>query len=111
MAKAKVIVVRAVNGDQRSNPIKIYVTDEDKLKDLPKQFVLRIDDATNSRTEEAVLNLGNSNVGLFASHNPEWLTEAVTGFRRDMDGVTCIIAERLKDDVPTVSKLTKVEAY
>ena len=109
MAKHAIILVRAINGKEVSKPIKVYRTDP--TADLPKQFVLRIDEGVNNQTGEETLKLHNSNIGIFASHNPDWLTEALTGYRRDIDDVTCVICEQLVDSVPTLSKLNKVEAY
>lgn len=104
---ANTILIRAVNGNQTSKPIKVFIT---KDIDLPKQFVLRVDLSSNRDGEEQ-LKLNNINYGLIASHDPAWLTEALTGFRRDQEGTTFVIAEQVKDDMPAIAKLSKVEAY
>lgn len=105
---ADTILVRAINGNVKSKPIKVFQTKTDVK--LPSQFVLRLDASVNREGEEQI-KLNNINLNLIASHNPEWLTEAVTGFRRDKDEVTYIIAELVKDDMPVTTQLAKVEAY
>lgn len=108
MANVPSIRIRAVNGNNKSQPVKVYRTSAEV--ELPKQFVLRLDTATNNQGEE-VIRVNNGNYNLIASHNPEWLEGVVTGFRRDQGDVTYIIAEVSTDDMPAINKLANVEAY
>lgn len=102
------ILVRAINGKAKSEPFNVL----DRLgKDLPKQFVLRIDERTSKVTGEPELVVGNYDLGLIGGHQVEYLTDKVTGYRRDFQGVTCIICERFNDELPTVAKLAKEETY
>lgn len=102
------ILIRAVNGTAKSKPVKVFRTKDDVA--LPKQFVLRLDTNTNRDGEEQ-LRLSNINLNLIASHNPDWLSEALTGFRRDHNDVTYVIAELFREDLPVTTQLAKVEAY
>lgn len=105
---ADTILVRAVNGTATSKPFKVFRTAT--TVELPKQFVLRLDDAVNREGNEQI-KVNNINLNLIASHDPEWLTETVTGFRRDQNGATFVIVELVKDELPATNKLAKVEAY
>lgn len=105
---ADLILIRAINGKTKSKPIKVYRTSTDI--DLPAQFVLRLDTMINNMGEEQ-LRISNSAINLIASHNPDWLTEALTGFRRDHHDQTYIIAERFRDDIPQIKSLAKEETY
>lgn len=105
---ANIILIRAVAGASKSRPIKIYRTDDSV--ELPKQFVLRIDQSVN-RDGEDQLTISNGNIGLISSHSPEWLTTALTGFRKDYKDATFIVAERYTDNIPTTKALANEEAY
>lgn len=107
---SKTILVRAVNGTERSNPIKAYFVGDD-VKALPSQFILRLDDGVSKQTGEPTLKITNGDLEVYASHNPEWLLNAVTGYRRKLGDVTCIIVERVKDDVPTLAAANKAEVF
>lgn len=103
------ILINAVNGTEKSNPFVAYLTKEEA--DLPKQFVVRLDETTN-RDDEPQLRISNANVGIIVSHTPVYLTGILTGFRRQSDEDTvCVICERFKDDVPSVKAIAKSEVF
>lgn len=104
---ADIIVVRAVNGAEKSKPFRMYRTSEAQL---PKQFVLRLDAGTD-RLGKDIIKVGNSNIGLIASHDPDWISETLTGYRRKQDDATFVIAEVMVDNIPAIGKLAKVEAF
>lgn len=107
---SKTILVRAVNGSERSTGIKAYFTGDD-VKKLPAQFLLRIDDGVNKQTGKPTLKITNSDLDVYASHNPEWLSNAVTGYRRKVGDVTCIIVERVQDDLPNLLTAELAEVF
>jgi hypothetical protein len=104
---ANVILIRAVNNNETSRPFQIHLTQE---RDLPKQFVLRIDPTVNNKGEDR-LKVNNINLNLISNHDPDWLSEVLTGFRRDEGDVVYIIAERAVENMPAINKLAKQEAY
>lgn len=101
------ILVTAVAGKETSKPFVLYTTTEDEL---PKQMVLRVEDDVN-RNGDPTLKLSNGNLGVIVSHQPEYITNIITGFRVDVQDVTCIVVQRFVDDVPTLAIAKKGEAY
>lgn len=104
---AKKFLVTAINGKTKSLPFVLYTTEETVFEG---QAVLRIDEDVN-RSGEPTLKLSNGNLGLIVSHQPEYITERLTGFRRDVKDVTCVIVERFVDNLPTVSAAAKGKVY
>ena len=107
------ILINAVMGKGkdavRSKPFVAYLTKEEA--DLPKQFSARLDETTN-RDDEPQLRISNANVGVIVSHTPAYLEGILTGFRYQYDEETvCVVCERFKDDVPSVSALAKSEVF
>ncbi len=90
----QLIEIQAINESIRSSPIRVWLKSRD-IK-LPQQFVLRIDEVVSKKGEKKLLKISNANLNLIASHEPEILIKSVAGFRRDVEGVTCIIAEMVK---------------
>ena len=107
MAATK-ILINAVNGTEKSKPFVAYLTKEEA--DLPKQFVLRLDDSVN-QDDEPQLRVSNANIGVIVSHQPAYLTGILTGFRHQVEDTVCVICERFKDDVPSIKALAKSEAF
>ena len=104
---AKKILVTAVTGKLVSKPFTLYTTTEDEL---PTQFTLRVEEDVN-RKGEATLKLSNGNLGVIVSHQPEYITNIITGFRVDINGLTCIIVQKFVDNLPTVAAIEKGSAY
>ena len=102
------ILINAVNGKEKSNPFVAYITKEEA--DLPKQFVVRLDETTN-RDDEPQLRISNANVGIIVSHQPEYLEGILTGYRRKVEDTTCVICERFKDDLPSLKSIATSEVF
>jgi hypothetical protein len=102
------ILINAVNGKEKSKPFVAYLTNEDA--ELPKQFVLRLDDTTN-RNDEPQLRVSNANIGIIVSHQPEYLEGVLTGYRRKVEDTTVVICERFKDDIPSLKSLANSEVF
>jgi hypothetical protein len=105
LPKAIKILINAVNDEGKSKPFTIYQTIEDEL---PRQFVLRIDSDVN-RNGKDVIKASNSKIGLIVLHQPGYLEGVLTGYRRDVEGVECIICEKFVDDIPSVASAKKAE--
>jgi len=102
------ILINAVNGDDKSKPFVCYLTKEEA--DLPKQFVVRLDETTNRDGDEQ-LRISNANLGLIVSHTPAYLEGVLTGYRRQVEETVCVICERFKDDIPSLKSLAKTEVF
>ena len=102
------ILINAVNGQEKSQPFVAYLTKDEA--DLPKQFVVRLDDTVN-RDDEPQLRVSNANIGIIVSHQPEYLTDVLTGYRRKVEDTTVVICERFKDDLPSLKSLAKSEVF
>ena len=106
---ANAILVQAVNNDgDLSKPFKVFVTKEDTK--LSKRFPLRVDEKVNNNGDDQ-LRVSNYALGLIASHGAEWMENTLTGYRRQQEDQVFIVVERLKDDMPSVSKLIKEETF
>jgi hypothetical protein len=108
--KAKIVIVNAIDGSNLSAPFKLYLTEGSDKPAKGKKFVLRLDDGV-SRDGDTVVRVNNSELGLIASHNPEWLDTVLTGYRSMKDEVTYIVAQILVDDVASISSLSKLEKF
>ena len=104
---AKKMLVTAVTGKLVSKPFTLYTTTEDEL---PEQFVLRIEDDVN-RKGDPTLKLSNGNLGLIVSHQPEYITNIITGFRVDVQNVTCVVVQQFVDNLPSLTTAKKGSAY
>ena len=107
MSKATKTLVAAVTGKLVSKPFVLYTTTDEEL---PKQFVLRIEDDVN-RNGDPTLKLSNGNLGVIVSHQPEYITNIITGFRVDIQDVTCVVVQRFVDDLPSLTTVKKGSAY
>ena len=105
---AQVILVQAVNGEKKSNPFKMYMTEEFKL---PKKFVLRIDPADPMQNGDEAVKINNINVKLIATHSKEYIEERLTGFRHKQGDVVYIVASQVVEVLPSVSALEGTEAF
>ena len=106
MSTAKILVT-AVTGKETSKPFVLYTTTEEEL---PKQLVLRIEDDVN-RNGDPTMKLSNGNLGVIVSHQPEYITNIITGFRVDIQDVTCVVVQRFVDDLPSLTSAKKGSAY
>jgi hypothetical protein len=104
---AKKFLVTAINGKVKSSPFVLYTTKEEIFEG---QAVLRIDEDVN-RNGEPTLKLSNGNLGVIVSHRPEYITNIITGFRVDINDVTCVVVQRFVDDLPTVAAVKKGKVY
>jgi len=104
---AKKMLVTAVTGKEASKPFVLYTTTDEEL---PEQFVLRIDSDIN-RKGDPTLKLSNGNLGVIVSHQPEYITNIITGFRVDIQDVTCVVVQRFVDDLPSLTTAKKGSAY
>lgn len=108
MSTKKTVLINAINNDGTSKGIKIYLLEG---YDKPKgKFVMRLDDVLTTNGN-AQTRLSNFDLGIVVSHNPEWLAESLTGFRRESNGVTYIVAELGGDVLPSVKELTAKETF
>ena len=106
---ATVILVTAVNkAGVKSSPVKMYQTSESKL---PKQFVLRVDNAGENDNGVEQVKLGNFNLGLVGTHGSDYVTEKLTGFRRKQGDDVFILCEKFSEDLATVKSLAKAEEF
>jgi hypothetical protein len=101
------ILVTAISGKVTSKPFVLYTTTDEEL---PKQLVLRIEDDVN-RNGDPTLKLSNGNLGAIVSHQPEYITNIITGFRVDIQDVTCVVVQRFVDDLPSLTTAKKGSAY
>jgi len=101
------ILVTAISGKVTSKPFVLYTTTDEEL---PKQLVLRIEDDVN-RNGDPTLKLSNGNLGAIVSHQPEYITNIITGFRVDIQDVTCVVVQRFVDDLPPLTTAKKGSAY
>lgn len=106
MAATK-ILVNAVHGSNKSAPFVCYLT---KDVELDKKVVVRLDDAVN-RDGEPQLKVSNANAGIIVSHQPEYLSSILKGFRYHKDNKVYAVVERFKDDIPSINDLAKLEAH
>jgi hypothetical protein len=106
----KTVSVQAINkAGQTSEPIKMYLVNG--ATELPKgKFVVRIDSKVTSQGSN-ISEVSNWDVNLVAGHSPEWLEEKVKGFRRDVNGVTCMIVQETPSNIPNIKALTKAEEF
>lgn len=103
------ILIQAVNGDKKSNPFKLYVSDTD-IK-LPKKFVLRVDAGEPTSQGEETLKVNNANLKAIATHNKDYLEKKITGFRHKQDDTVYIIASQFIDSLPGISELDNSEVF
>ena len=101
------ILVTAISGKVTSKPFVLYTTTDEEL---PKQLVLRIEDDVN-RNGDPTLKLSNGNLGVIVSHQPEYITNIITGFRVDIQDVTCVVVQQFVDDLPSLTTVKKGSAY
>ena len=101
------ILVTAISGKVTSKPFVLYTTTDEEL---PKQLVLRIEDDVN-RNGDPTLKLSNGNLGAIVSHQPEYITNIITGFRVDIQDVTCVVVQQFVDDLPSLTTVKKGSAY
>jgi hypothetical protein len=108
MSTKKTIIINAISNDGTSKGIKTYLLEG---YDKPKgRFVMRLDPVitTNGNSQT---RMSNFDLGIVVSHNPQWLEESLTGFRRKSNGVTYIVAELGGDVLPSVKELTAKETF
>ncbi len=105
---AQVILVQAVKGDEKSQPFKMYLTEEVKL---PKKFVLRLDSADDMNNGEEAIKVNNMNVKLIATHSKVYIESRVEGFRYKQGDVVYVVATQVIDTLPAVSALEGTEAF
>ena len=105
---AQVILVQAVKGEVKSQPFKMYLTEEVKL---PKKFVLRLDQAEDMNNGEPAIKVNNMNVKLIATHSKEYIESRVEGFRYKQGDVVYVVATQVIDTLPAVSALEGTEAF
>lgn len=105
---AKVILVQAVNGEEKSQPFKMYMTEE---VNLPKKFVLRLDMAEPMQNGEEATKLNNFNLKLIATHSAAYIEERLKGFRHKQEDVVYVVASQLVETLPSVSALEGMEPF
>lgn len=105
---AELILLVAIDSDgNKSQPIKVY----DRFsKKLPKQFVVRVDSAEQSDSGEARLRVGNFELGLVGTHNADYLTGIIAGFRRVMGDDTFLLVSRFSEEIATAKDVSKIKS-
>lgn len=108
----KILVCAIDNDGNKSRPFTVYDT---RSEELPKEFVLKVEDATN-RDDAPVLRVGNAKLGLICSHRVEYLEATIEGFRRNVttkegDEAIVVLVRIFDDGLPAASTVKKVEVY
>lgn len=108
----RILVVAVDNEGNRSNPFTVYDT---KAEELPKEFVLKVEDAIN-RDQAPVLRIGNAKLGLICSHQVEYLEATLEGFRRKVvtkegEEVMVVLARVFDEGLPSATAVKKIEVY
>jgi hypothetical protein len=105
MAAVKVIVVALNEKGEKSKLIRVYQTADGKA--LPKQFVLKVEDAGISDNGTEQLRLKNGEFGLIVTNSKEYADARLAGFRRHLGDNVFLLCEVYKDDVFTVKSVVK----
>jgi hypothetical protein len=102
MANSRIVVVVAVNGDEVSSPIRMYLRDG---FNMPKgNTVVRVDPSADRDGNEKV-TLSNSNAGLIASHGPNYVEGILKGFRKKQGDSVFVVVKEFKDNIPSIKEL------
>ena len=102
MANSRIVVVVAVEGDNVSSPLRMYLRDG---FNTPKgNVVVRVDPSVDRDGNEKV-TLSNSNAGLIASHGTEYADGVLKGFRKKSGDAVFVVVKEFKDNIPSVKEL------
>ena len=105
MAAVKVIV-NAINTEgNKSEPIRVYQSED--AKSLPKQFVLKVEDGGISDNGTQQTRMKNGEFSLIVTNSKEYADAKLKGFRRRMGDDVFILCEVLKEDIFTVKSVAK----
>ena len=97
MAIVKQIVVVGDKG-VLSEPIRLY--DRQLGVEIPKQFVLVLNEAEDNDSGVEQLKLGNYSLGLIGSHEKSYLIDKLAGFNRVSGDKTFIVAQVYEEALP-----------
>jgi hypothetical protein len=109
MATVKVIVVALNEKGEKSDPIRVYQSED--AKKLPKQFVLKVEDAGISDNGTEQIRLKNGEFSLIVINSKEFSNARLTGFRRVLGFDMFLLCEVYKDDVFTVKSVVKPDKF
>jgi hypothetical protein len=109
MAAVKVIVVAINEKGGKSEPIRLYQNVD--AKSLPKQFVLKIEEAGINDNGTTQTRIKNGEFGVIVTNSTEYLEPKLEGFRRHLGDDVFLLCEVLKAEVLTVKSVTKPDKF
>lgn len=109
MAAVKVIVVALNEKGEKSEPIRVYQSEDGKQ--LPKQFVLKIEDGGVSDNGVKQTRLKNGEFSLIVTNSTEYANSKLKGFRRHLGDNVFLLCEEHKDDILTVKSVVKPDRF
>ena len=107
MTAQKVIVVAIGKDNVKSAPIRVYQTADGKK--LPKQFVLKIEDAGISDNGTEQVRMKADEFGLIVTNSKEFNDAKLEGFRRKVEDELFVLCEVYKAETYTVKSVMGAE--
>jgi len=105
MAAVKVIFTAINLKNEKTDPLRVYLTVEGKK--LPKQFVLKIEDAGVSENGTEQVRLKNDEFSLIVTNSTEYMDKKLAGFRRRLGEKVFILCEEYTPEILTVKSVSK----
>lgn len=107
MAKPTVYKVKAIGADNAKSKQTLRLRQYD-LTEVPKQFVVRVDEITDEDSGEVIgFNVNNSNFDLRSKNQTDWFIEHFEGFRRKAEDGTILMLVELHAETGLETKDVK----